>query len=215
MILTRQKQARPTKEEKTKCQMGSAIQQHLLRSGKIAADGDAARILGALRGSLAENDMMAYLAMMTVRLVELHRVLRPAGSLYLHCDPTASHYLKIILDSVFGPTRYTNEIVWKRSDAHNDAKQGAKHFGRVHDTLLFYRKSDSAPFEASYRPLPASIVDKWYRHVEEGSGRRYNKADVTGPGGAAKGNPYYEWNGFRAIGATARRPCSASMTRAG
>lgn len=161
----------------------------------IAGGGDAARILGALRGSLAENDMMAYLAMMTVRLIELHRVLRPAGSLYLHCDPTASHYLKIILDAVFGPTRYTNEVVWKRSDAHNDAKQGAKHFGRVHDTLLFYRKSDAAPFEASYRPLPASTVDKWYRHIEEGTGRRYNKADVTGPGGAAKGNPYYEWNG--------------------
>jgi adenine specific DNA methylase Mod len=161
----------------------------------IAGGGDAARILGALRGSLAENDMMAYLVMMTVRLVELHRVLRPTGSLYLHCDPTASHYLKIILDSVFGPTRYTNEIVWKRSDAHNDAKQGAKHFGRIHDTLLFYRKSESAPFEATYRPLPDSTVDKWYRHTEEETGRRYNKADVTGPGGAAKGNPYYEWNG--------------------
>lgn len=161
----------------------------------IAGGGDAARILSALRGSLGENDMMAYLAMMAVRLVELHRVLKPAGSLYLHCDPTASHYLKIILDAVFGPTRYTNEIVWKRSDAHNDAKQGAKHFGRVHDTLLFYRKSDAAPFEVSYRPLPESTVAKWYRHVEEGTGRRYNKADVTGPGGAAKGNPYYEWNG--------------------
>lgn len=161
----------------------------------IAGGGNAARILSALRGSLAENDMMAYLVMMAVRLVELHRVLKPAGSLYLHCDPTASHYLKVILDAVFGPTRYTNEIVWKRSDAHNDAKQGAKHFGRVHDTLLFYRKSDAAPFEAAYRPLPASTVEKWYRHVEEETGRRYNKADVTGPGGAAKGNPFYEWNG--------------------
>ncbi len=162
----------------------------LVRSG-----GDAARILSALRTWLGENDMMAYLAMMTVRLVELHRVLTAAGSLYLHCDPTASHYLKIILDAIFGPVRYTNELIWKRSDAHNDAKQGARHFGRVHDVLLFYKRSDNAPFNVSYRPLPQSTVDKWYRHVEPETGRRYNHADVTGPGGAAKGNPLYEWNG--------------------
>lgn len=161
----------------------------------VRSGGGAARILSALRVSLGENDMMAYLAMMTVRLIELHRVLSPAGSLFLHCDPTASHYLKIILDAVFGPVRYTNEIVWKRSDAHNDAKQGSKHFGRIHDVLLFYRKSEGAPFNVGYRPLPASTVEKWYRHVEPETGRRYNKGDVTGPGGAAKGNPFYEWNG--------------------
>lgn len=161
----------------------------------IHGGGSAAKILAALRASLGENDMMAYLAMMTVRLSELHRVLSPQGSLFLHCDPTASHYLKIILDAVFGPTRYTNEIVWKRSDAHNDAKQGSKHFGRIHDVLLYYRKSEAAPFNVAYRPLPASTVEKWYRHVEAETGRRYNKGDVTGPGGAAKGNPFYEWNG--------------------
>jgi len=161
----------------------------------IHSGGGAARIVGALRSSLGENDMMAYLVMMTVRLIELHRVLHPDGSLFLHCDPTASHYLKIILDAVFSPAQYTNELIWKRSDAHNDAKQGARHFGRIHDVLLYYRKSDSAPFNVGYRPLPASTVDKWYRHVEPETGRRFNKADVTGPGGAAKGNPFYEWNG--------------------
>lgn len=161
----------------------------------IRVGGAVAKILAALRSALGENDMMAYLAMMAVRLIELHRVLRPDGSLFLHCDPTASHYLKLILDAVFGPTRYTNEVVWKRSDAHNDAKQGAKHFGRIHDVLLYYRKSDSSPFNVIYKPLPSSTVEKWYRHVEEGTGRRFNKADVTGPGGAAKGNPFYEWNG--------------------
>jgi adenine specific DNA methylase Mod len=161
----------------------------------IKDGGAPAKIISALRSCLGENDMMAYLVMMTVRLTELYRVLEKNGSLFLHCDPTASHYLKIILDSVFGPTRYSNEIVWKRSDAHNDAKQGSKHFGRIHDVLLYYRKSELAPFNVSYRPLPATTIAKWYRHIEEGTGRRYNKADVTGPGGAAKGNPFYEWNG--------------------
>ena len=74
---------------------------------------------------------MAYLVMMAARLIELHRVLKPTGSLYLHCDPSASHYLKIILDSVFAPGSFRNEIIWKRSHAHSDSKQGARHFGRV------------------------------------------------------------------------------------
>ncbi|HEU0220818.1 MAG TPA: DNA methyltransferase, partial [Paracoccaceae bacterium] len=92
---------------------------------KKSGNSDAADLLIAMRGFLGENDMMAYLAMMAIRLLELHRVLKPTGSLYLHCDPTASHYLKILLDAVFGHRFFVNEIVWKRSDAHNDAKQGA------------------------------------------------------------------------------------------
>ena len=95
-------------------------------------------LLDTMRGFLGENDMMAYLAMMAARLIELHRVLKPTGSLYLHCDPTASHYLKLLLDGVFGPRRYVNEIIRKRYGAHNDVGQGSKHFGRVHDTILFY-----------------------------------------------------------------------------
>src|SRR5574341_473450 len=85
--------------------------------------------VAALRQLVGKNQMMAYLVMMAARLVELHRVLKPTGSLYLHCDPTASHYLKIVLDTIFGPENFTNEIVWKRSDAKGDASgQGAKHF---------------------------------------------------------------------------------------
>jgi site-specific DNA-methyltransferase (adenine-specific) len=163
----------------------------VLRSG----NGAAAEMLRAMRGFLGENDMMAYLAMMAARLIELHRVLKPTGSLYLHCDPTASHYLKILLDAVFGGRNFRNELIWKRTDSHNDAKQGAKHFGRIHDTILFFTKGEPRVFNALYKPLPESTMDKWYRNVEEGTGRRYNKADVTGPGGAAKGNPLYEWNG--------------------
>lgn len=155
---------------------------------------DAAEMLRAMRSFLKENDMMAYLTMMAARLLELHRVLKPTGSLYLHCDPTASHYLKLVLDALFGIGKFINEIVWKRSDAHSDAKQGARHFGRIHDVLLFYSKSGDHSFNQLYNPLPQSTMDKWYRHIEEGTGRRYNKADVTGPGGAAKGNPHYEWN---------------------
>jgi len=99
---------------------------------------DAAIMLKAMRSALGENDMMAYLAMMAVRLIELHRVLKPTGSLYLHCDPTASHYLKILLDSVFGPERFQNEIIWKRHSAHSSAKR----YGPIHDIILFYSKSD-------------------------------------------------------------------------
>ena len=88
----------------------------VLRSG----NGAAAEMLRAMRGFLGENDMMAYLAMMALRLIELHRVLKPTGSLYLHCDPTASHYLKILLDAVFGARNFRNEIIWKRSGSHSN-----------------------------------------------------------------------------------------------
>lgn len=154
-----------------------------------------AEMMQALRRFLGENDMMAYLTMMANRLVALHRVLKPTGSLYLHCDPKASHYLKVVLDSVFGKANFINEVVWKRSDAHSDSKQGARHFGRVHDLLLFYSKAGRHTFHTLYNPLPQSTVDRWYRNIEADTGRRYNKADVTGPGGAAKGNPRYEWKG--------------------
>lgn len=162
------------------------------------ANTDVAELLRAMRGFLHDNALMAYLAMMAARLVELHRVLKPTGSLYLHCDPTASHYLKLLLDGVFGAENFVNEIVWKRSDSHNDAGQGATHFGRIHDVILRYQKTEAAVCNTVYLPLPKSTVDQWYKHIEEGSGRRYNKADVTAPGGAnpKKRNPLYEWNGI-------------------
>ena len=165
--------------------------QHIVETigGRIA---DAMR---AFRTFLGNSDMMAYLAMMAPRLVELKRVLKETGSIYLHCDPTASHYLKMLMDAVFGGQFFRNEIVWKRSDAHSDSKQGAKHYGRIHDVILFFSRGDRPAFNTLYNPLPERTLDKWYRNVEEGTGRRYNKADVTGPGGAAKGNAHYEWKG--------------------
>jgi adenine specific DNA methylase Mod len=160
----------------------------VLRSGNT----NAADLLRAMRSFLGENDMMAYLAMMAVRLIELHRVLKPTGSLYLHCDPTASHYLKLLLDAVFSPINFRNEIIWKRSDAKGDASgQGAKHFGRVNDAILFYAKNADSTFNPLYIPLDTKYVDTWYRHRDP-DGRRYKLDNMTGPGGAAKGNPYYE-----------------------
>lgn len=164
-------------------------------SETVEAGGKVADVLLAFQRFLNTSDMLAYLAMMAPRLIELRRVLKPTGSLYLHCDPTASHYLKLLLDAVFGATHFRNEVVWRRSDAHSDSKQGAKHFGRVHDVILFYSKGDTPTFNTLYTPLSDKTADNWYRYVEEGTGRRYNKADVTGPGGAAKGNPHYEWKG--------------------
>src|SRR5665811_1430176 len=84
---------------------------------------DASIMLKAMRSALGENDMMAYLAMMAVRLIELHRVLKPTGAIYLHCDPTASHYLKILLDSIFSIEKFQAEIIWQRTATHNDAKR--------------------------------------------------------------------------------------------
>ena len=81
---------------------------------------DVAEVTRALRSVLGENDMMAYLAMMAIRLLELHRVLKPTGSIYLHCDPSASHYLKIVLDQVFGLENFRNEIIWKRTSSHSE-----------------------------------------------------------------------------------------------
>lgn len=161
----------------------------------VESGGRVADAMRAFRTLLGGSDMLAYLAMMAPRLVELRRVLKSSGSIYLHCDPTASHYLKILLDSVFGVENFKNEIIWKRSDAHSDAKQGATHLGRIHDVIFYCSKTDSPKFNTLYTPLPDSTQERWYRHIEEGTGRRYNKADVTGPGGAAKGNAHYEWKG--------------------
>ena len=150
------------------------------------------KLLQAMREFLGQNDMMAYLTMMAQRLAELHRVLKPTGSIYLHCDPTASHYLKLLMDGVFGPDNYRTEISWKRTSAHSDGKQGRRQHGRVHDILLFYSKSDDFVWNLLYTPYDQSYVDSFYRHVEEETGRRFTLSDITGPGGAAKGNPQYE-----------------------
>lgn len=153
---------------------------------------DLFELLDSLYRILGPSEMMAYLLMMAPRLLELHRKLKKTGSLYLHCDPSASHYLKIILDVIFDPTNFRNEIIWKRTSAHNDAKQGAKHFGRTHDTLLVYVKDQEAKMHPVYLAHSEEYMSAKYPHIEEGTGRRYGLWDMSGPGGAAKGNPSYE-----------------------
>jgi adenine specific DNA methylase Mod len=106
----------------------------------LAAGGRVASITKALNSALHRSDTMAYLAMMTARLILIHRVMKPTGSLYLHCDPTASHYLKVILDAIFGPVNYRTEINWRRTSAHNDAKQGRKQYGNVRDVYLLLHR---------------------------------------------------------------------------
>ena len=150
------------------------------------------QIIAALRSGIGTNQMTAYIVEMAARLVELHRTLKRTGSLYLHCDPTASHYLKVVMDSIFGPECFRSEIVWKRSSAHSDTKQGRQIHGHIHDVLLFYTKGSEWTWNTIYTPYDASYVDAFYRHVEPSSGRRYRLSDISGPGGAAKGNPQYE-----------------------
>ena len=154
-----------------------------------------ATVIAALRQMLGTNQMMAYLVMMTVRLVELHRVLKPTGSLYLHCDPTACHYLKILLDSIFGPQHFRNQLIWKRYGAHNDAGQGSKHYGRVHDILLFYSKTGNPFWKQVFTPLDPNYVKETYNRLDPETDKKYTTTPLTGPGGEAKGNPVFEWNG--------------------
>src|SRR5579859_5293305 len=107
-----------------------------------------ADLIQALRAFLGQNDMMAYLIMMAIRLVELHRVLKPTGSIYLHCDSTASHYLKLVMDATFGPQNYRSEIVWKRSASHG----GPTNYNDVHDTILFFSRSAKPIWNERYQP---------------------------------------------------------------
>lgn len=158
----------------------------------VEQGGRVAEAMVAFRTFLGDNDMLAYLAMMAPRLVELRRVLKSTGTIWLHCDSTASHYLKMLLDAVFGPVNYVNEIIWKRSTAHSDTAQGAKHFGRIHDVILVYARTDRYVWNQQYQTLSAEYQASHYKYVEPETGRRYRLDNLTGPGGAAKGNPSYE-----------------------
>lgn len=144
----------------------------------VEAGGRVSQAMQAFRTFLGDTDLLAYLAMMAPRLVELRRALKPTGSLYLHCDPTASHYLKLMLDAVFGPQHFRNELIWKRTSAHSSARR----YGPVHDVILFYAKSDEHTWNQAHQPLPQETIDAWYNNVEPETGRRFNRADMTAPG---------------------------------
>lgn len=151
-------------------------------------------MMQAMHSALGDSPLMAYLAMMAVRLVELHRVLKDTGSLYLHCDPTASHYLKLVLDGVFGPEKFRSEIVWKRTSAHNSAKR----WGPIHDTILYYSKSDAYVWNRIHTPYDQSYLDRYYKHKDD-AGKLYRLSDLTASG-TRNGESGAEWNGFNPTG---------------
>ena len=148
-------------------------------------------MIGAMYKFIGPSQMMAYLVMMAARLVELHRVLKPTGGLYLHCDPTASHYLKVLLDTVFGARNYRNEIVWKRTSSHNDTRQ---RFADVSDTLLYYAKSPQHKFNVLYGTYSQKYVDTFYVH-QDPDGRRWRRGNLSSPN--PRPNLMYEYKGWQ------------------
>ncbi|MGB7044010.1 MAG: DNA methyltransferase, partial [Methylocella sp.] len=160
-------------------------------------NGAVALILRGYQAWLHQSPMMAYLAMMAVRLIELHRVLKPSGSLYLHCDPTASHYLKIILDAIFDERNFVNEISWKRTTTKNDYKQGAKNWPRIRDIIFSYAKDAENGVRTFNQPF--SEYDANYLHSKypytDAEERRYGLWDLTAPGSGSRGHPKYEFMG--------------------
>jgi site-specific DNA-methyltransferase (adenine-specific) len=152
------------------------------------APADAVKMIGALREFIGENQMMAYLVMMTARLIELHRVLKPTGSLYLHCDPTASHYLKVVLDTIFGGENFRNEIIWQRTNVHSDSKT----WSAVSDSILFYSRSNQFTWNSVYLPHSDEYVSDKYRY-KDANGRAYTLDNMTSPN--PRPNMMYEWKG--------------------
>lgn len=148
-------------------------------------------MIGALRQFIGANQMMAYLVMMAARLDELHRVLKPTGSLYLHCDPTASHYLKIVLDSIFGPENFLSEITWKRTSSHNDSKRV---YGSLNDIILYYGKTDRYTFVPQYMPYSDEYVKDNFRFVEA-NGRRFASDNLRSPN--PRPNLTYDYKGYK------------------
>jgi len=147
-------------------------------------------MMKAFKEFMGQTNLMAYLTMMAIRLVELHRVLKKTGSLYQHCDPTASHYLKILLDQVFGVINFKNEIVWKRTSAHSSANK----CGCVHDIILFYSKSNKCKWNKVYQAYDPDYIETFYDEVES-NGRRYKRNDLTGAG-VSKGVSGMSWRGI-------------------
>ena len=149
-------------------------------------------MISAFRDFVGRNALMAYLVMMTPRLVELHRVLKPTGSIYLHCDPTASHYLKSVMDTVFGIANFRNEITWKRTFAHSDANR----FGRNTDTILFYTKSDNWTWHQQYQPYDDGYISRFRN--EDADGRLWQDDSLSAKG-LTGGGYEYEYKGVTTL----------------
>ena len=160
------------------------------RSGKVA------EALVGFRTFLGDSDMLAYLAMMAPRLIELRRVLKPTGSLYLHCDPTASHYLKMLLDAVFGANSFRADIRWKRTSAHGNA---ALNFAWVSDQLLYYTKTEEFRWNPLFQAYDPDYISSHYGQVDE-KGRHFTTRDLTASMSRASSGQLYDWKGVRPVG---------------
>ena len=144
--------------------------------GEIAEQNSAVYAVVDAAGVAHGSGMKSYLIMMAVRLLEMHRLLKPTGSLYLHCDPTANSYLRLLCDAVLGAANFQNEIVWKRTSSHNRAKR----WGPVHDVILFYSRSDKFRWNRTLQPLSEGYLGKQYRHTDNRG--RFRIDNLTGPG---------------------------------
>ena len=147
-------------------------------------------MMEAMRSAVGENPLMAYLAMMAVRLVELHRVLKPTGSLYLHCDPTASHYLKLVLDAVFGAENFQAEIIWRRTNSRSTSGK----WPRLHDTIFHYSRTPAALFHAQSAPGDLGKIP--HTLITGKDGLKYNTFELTGAGRTKTGETGKPWRGF-------------------
>jgi DNA modification methylase len=147
--------------------------------------------LDSLIGFVGKTDMMAYVVMMSVRLIEMRRVLKPTGTLYLHCDPTAGHYLRIVLDCIFGSANFRSEIVWRRSASHNKL---SKQYGPIHDTILFYSKSENFVFHPGHTPYTRSYMEKMFRQADARGRYRYNELTGQGIRMQESGRPWRGWD---------------------
>jgi site-specific DNA-methyltransferase (adenine-specific) len=164
-----------------------AYEEVVERGGRVA---DAMR---AFRTLLGGSDMLAYLAMMAPRLIELRRVLKESGSIYLHCDQTASHYLKLLMDSIFGPELFKTEVTWKRTFSHGNV---GTNYGKVTDSILFYSKGPEPTWNPTFTPLSEGYVEKFYRY-KNSEGRRYRSVTLRNP--AIRPNLQYNYTALNGV----------------
>lgn len=152
-------------------------------------------VLQGLRDAFGETALLGYLSVMALRLREMHRLLKPTGSLYLHCDPTASHYLKMVLDAIFTPPLFRSEIIWRRYHSHGNVYGN---YGHVHDVLLFYTRTSAFTWNQLHQPLDPSYIEQQFRYVESGTGRRYQAQNALNPN-KDRPNLTYDWNGHTRV----------------
>ncbi len=173
----------------------SADSKHTLDYLVRHTNGDISDLMQALEKTIGHNDMLAYLIMMAVRLIELRRVLKKTGSIYLHCDPTASHYLKIVLDVIFGKANFRNEVVWKRT---NSPKAQTKQFGSQHDVIFFYSKSDNFQFNKVYSSIDDQYAKAFNHDDRDGKGSYQTVAIVAGGVQKYAGRRVFDFQGIKA-----------------